>query len=146
MKTVFLTKWRERLNDPSGIRKYAKKSRPWGTCATGDRVFKELGRRSKNYVSSLSPEAKELGKDFHDAVQDGDRALSQEILEKIEELPTIWKFEIEPEKDPNKPCPHCDNNAKLIMDTENIKVAERVCRFGHPIHVSRCSHGHREEK
>ncbi len=138
MKTVFLTEWRARLSDPTGISKYSKISEPWTTCATGDRVFQELGRRSKNYTSSLIPAVKKMGVAFHEAVKDGNRDEAIKLLEQIENLETLWKFEVK-EIDSDKPCPHCNNNAKLIME-------ERVCRFGHPIHVSRCSKGHSESK
>jgi len=110
MKTVFLTKWRERLNDPTGIKKYKKLSIPWTTCATGDRVFQELGRRSKNYLSSLSKEAEKIGTAFNDAVEEGNREEAQRLLEQIENFPSIWKFDVKEElKDP---CPTCGHKTR----------------------------------
>lgn len=94
MKTTFLTKWRERLSEPQGVYTYRDKAMSWMTCATGDRVFQEMGRRSKNYSDDLSYEARKLGIAFTDAVKNQDTKLAQNILEQIENLPSLWFFDV----------------------------------------------------
>jgi hypothetical protein len=64
----------------------------WKTCALGERIQIE-GRDLKN-IKELSPEAIKLGYDFSVALQERNNDLALEIIEKIEQLPTIWRDEL----------------------------------------------------
>lgn len=125
MKTIFLTEWRERLNH-GDISQYRSLANDWLTCATGERVFKEFGRRSKNYVDSLSGEARQIGNEFTDAVKDCDVKKAQEALEKIEGFDSIWEGDVKPE--PSPICDTCGHDSTPVVKPKKKAKAKRKPR------------------
>lgn len=89
-KKMELTHWRE-LAQQSLSQHHQELSDNWKTCAIGERIKKE-GKNLKS-IKDLSPEAIKLGYDFSVALQERDNQKALEILEKIENLPSIWRSE-----------------------------------------------------
>ena len=83
-----LSDWRQRLREPLTSAEHAM-SDNWKFCALGERMKKE--GRDIDRVKDLTPEAVKLGFEFSTAVKRRDSTAALEILEKIEQLPTIWR-------------------------------------------------------
>lgn len=122
MKTVFLKEWRERLSYGDSINN-RELARTWMTCATGDRVFQEFGRRSENYFQDLSDEARDLGGRFTKAVLASDIPLAQKLLELIEDLPSLWAWDyVEPKQPEVKPKKTRKTKAKKLPKTRKPRA------------------------
>ena len=63
----------------------------WKTCAVGERI--KIEGKSLNSLKDLSPDAIKLGYDFSIAIQEHDNQRAIEILTKIEQLPSIWRYD-----------------------------------------------------
>lgn len=87
LKKIDLIDWRQKLREPLTY-KHQTLSDNWKSCALGERIRKE--GRDLNTVKDLSPEAVKLGFDFAAAIKRRDSSAALEILEQIEQLPTIW--------------------------------------------------------
>jgi len=85
-----LTDWRNMTQETLG-KKHQDLSDNWKMCAVGERI--KLEGRDLNSIKDLSPEAIKLGYDFSVAMQEKDNQKALEIITKIEQLPTIWRFE-----------------------------------------------------
>jgi hypothetical protein len=90
IKKMELVQWRNTLQQ-NLTQKHQDLSDNWKTCALGERIRIE-GRDLKN-IKELSPEAIKLGYDFSVALQERNNELALEIIEKIEQLSTIWRDE-----------------------------------------------------
>ena len=88
LKKIKLDNWRELIKQEI-TDQHQDLSDNWKTCAIGERIKKE-GRDIKS-IKDLSPEAIKLGYDFSVALQERDHQRALEILESIEQLPTIWR-------------------------------------------------------
>lgn len=87
---VQLVQWRQMIQEQL-TQKHQDLSDNWKTCALGERIKIE-GKDLRN-LKDLSPEAIKLGYDFSVALQEQNNDLALEIIEKIENLPTIWRDE-----------------------------------------------------
>ena len=87
---VQLVQWRQMIQEQI-TQKHQDLSDNWKTCALGERIKTE-GKDLQN-LKDLSPEAIKLGYDFSVALQERNNDLALEIIEKIENLPTIWRDE-----------------------------------------------------
>lgn len=87
---VQLVQWRQMIQEQL-TQKHQDLSDNWKTCALGERIKTE-GKDLQN-LKDLSPEAIKLGYDFSVALQERNNDLALEIIEKIENLPTIWRDE-----------------------------------------------------
>jgi len=86
-----LTSWRQKIEENLG-EEHQKLSDSWLSCALGERMELE-GKFLKN-VKDLTPDAIKLGYDFSVAMQEKDNDAALHIIEKIENLPTIWRNEV----------------------------------------------------
>ena len=91
IKKFELSGWRNRIEENLG-EEQQKLSDSWLSCALGERMELE-GKFLKN-VKDLTPDAIKLGYDFSVAMQEKDNDTALHIIEKIENLPTIWRDEI----------------------------------------------------
>ena len=91
IKRFELFNWRHKIEENLG-EEQQKLSDSWLSCALGERM-KIKGRFLKN-VKDLSPDAIKLGYDFSVAMQEKDNDTALCIIEKIENLPTIWRDEV----------------------------------------------------
>jgi hypothetical protein len=89
---IELSDWRKRLQEPLTSKEH-KMSDNWKSCALGERMKKE--GRDLDKVKDLTPEAVKLGFEFATAVKRMDSTTALEILEKIEQLTTIWRNPLE---------------------------------------------------
>lgn len=82
-----LNNWRYLLRQPL-TKTQVEMAQDWNTCAIGERIRYE-GKivNEKN----LMPEARLLGYDFYLAVCRNEKDRATEILDIIENLPTVWK-------------------------------------------------------
>ena len=90
LKKLELKHWRELARERID-QKHQDLSDNWKTCAIGERIKRE--GRDLNSIKDLSPMAIKLGYDFSVALQEKDNEKALEIIEKIEQLPTIWRSE-----------------------------------------------------
>ena len=91
IKKFELSTWRYRIKEKLDDR-HQKLSDSWISCALGERMELE-GKFLKN-VKDLTPDAIKLGYDFSVAMQEKDNDAALRVIEKIENLPTIWRDEI----------------------------------------------------
>ena len=88
LKKIDLIDWRQKLREPLTYQ-HQTLSDNWKSCALGERIRVE--GRDLNTVKDLAPEAVKLGFDFAAAIKRRDSTTALEILEQIEQLPTIWR-------------------------------------------------------
>ena len=88
VKKMQLTHWREMAQQQLG-QKQQDLSDNWKMCAIGERI--KLEGKDLASIKDLSPEAIQLGYEFSVAMQECDNQRALEIIEKIENLPTIWR-------------------------------------------------------
>lgn len=86
-----LANWRDLIKEKLN-QKHQELSDNWKMCALGERV--KIEGRDLEKIKDLSPEAIKLGYDFSVAIQERDNDRALEIIEKIEQLSTIWREEI----------------------------------------------------
>ena len=91
IKKFELSSWRHKIEENLG-EEHQILSVCWLSCALGERMEIE-GKFLKN-VKDLTPDAIKLGYDFSVAMQEKDNDAAQRVIEKIENLPTIWRDEI----------------------------------------------------
>ena len=87
-KKMELAHWRQLLQEQLD-QKHQDLSDNWKMCALGERI--KIEGKDLEKISDLSPEARLLGYDFSVAIQRRDNDAALEILEKIENLSTIWR-------------------------------------------------------
>ena len=91
LERIDLSDWRQRLREPLTYSEQTL-SDNWKFCALGERIRRE--GRDLERVKDLSPEAIKLGFDFANAVKRRDSTAALEILEQIERLPSIWRYDL----------------------------------------------------
>jgi len=83
-----LSQWRHLVKQPL-TSTHKEMAKEWNSCAIGERIRRE-GRHFTN-EKELAPEAKVLGQDFYFAVCRKKNYRALEIIERIENLSTIWQ-------------------------------------------------------
>ena len=91
LKKMELPQWREIIQHRL-CQEHQDLSDNWKTCAIGERIRREGKDLTK--IKDLSPEAIRLGYEFSIAMEKRDNQSAIEILEKIENLDTIWRNEL----------------------------------------------------
>lgn len=86
---IELSDWRQKLREPLTTH-HETLSDNWKFCALGERMKRE--GRDLDKVKDLTPEAVKLGFDFATAIKRRDSTAALDILEQIEQLPTIWRM------------------------------------------------------
>ena len=92
VQKMTLTNWRQQVQQRLGEEHQAM-SDNWKMCAIGERI--KLEGKDLESIKDLSPEAIKLGYEFSVAMQERDNDRALEIISRIEQLPTIWRNEID---------------------------------------------------
>jgi hypothetical protein len=86
---IELTQWRNSIQEQLN-HEHQELSDNWKMCALGERIRIE-GNDLQN-IDEPTPGARLLGYDFSVDIQNRDVDAVLEIIEKIEKLPTIWRY------------------------------------------------------
>ena len=83
-----LNKWRSLLQEPLS-EKHEDLSDNWNTCAIGEII--QSSRQNLKNIQDLNPESMLLGYDFFMAIKNKRKDVALNILQKLENVQTIWK-------------------------------------------------------
>ena len=85
---IRLNNWRSLLQEPLS-EKHEDLSDNWNTCAIGEII--QSSRQNLKNIQDLNPESMLLGYDFFMAIKNKRKDIALDILQKLENVQTIWK-------------------------------------------------------